>query len=106
MSRIDTLLDRRASERRSVAQACASRIVEEAKSHGVDISVVGSLAKGRFRVHSDIDLLVRGSTNPARRAMLEKLVANQLRATELPYDLIFEADISPERVQELLHDCV
>lgn len=106
MNRLNTLIQQRTSARRNAARACASRVIEEAKGHGVDISVVGSLAKGRFRTHSDVDLLVRGKTDGAHRAMVEKLVADQLRGTELPYDLIFEADISPERVRDLLHDCI
>lgn len=106
MNKIDTLIRRRADERRRAAQACVSRILQSAKGRGVDISVVGSLAKGRFRVHSDIDLLVHGRTDPARRAAVEQLVADHLRGTNIPYDLIFASDISPERVQELLNDCV
>jgi hypothetical protein len=38
--------------------------------------------------------------------MVERLVADQLRGTNIPYDLIFASDISSERVQELLNDCV
>ncbi|MER8955456.1 nucleotidyltransferase domain-containing protein [Mesorhizobium sp. M0833] len=106
MNKIDTLIHRRADDRRKTAQACVSRILGNAKARGVDISVVGSLAKNRFRVHSDVDLLVHGRTDPARRAMVERLVADQLRGTNIPYDLIFASDVSSERVQELLNDSV
>lgn len=106
MNKIDTLIRRRADERRKVAQNVVTRILRNAKGRGVDISVVGSLAKNRFRVHSDIDLLVHGRTDPARRAMVERLVADHLRGTDIPYDLIFASDISAERVQELLNDSV
>lgn len=70
------------------------------------MSVVGSLARDRFRVHSDVDLLVHGSIDPRRRSMIERLVADHFRGTDIPYDLIFASDISPDRVQELLDDCV
>ncbi|MER8973967.1 MULTISPECIES: nucleotidyltransferase domain-containing protein [unclassified Mesorhizobium] len=106
MNKINTLIHRRADDRRKTAQACVSRILRNAKACGVDISVVGSLAKNRFRVHSDVDLLVHGRTDPARRAMVERLVADQLRGTNIPYDLIFASDVSSERVQELLNDSV
>lgn len=106
MNKIDTLIHRRANDRRKTAQACVARILLNAKARGVDISVVGSLARSSFRVHSDVDLLIHGSTDPARRAMVERLVADQLRGTNIPYDLIFASDISAERVQELLNDCV
>jgi predicted nucleotidyltransferase len=106
MNKIDALIRRRADGRRKTAQACVSRILGNAKDHGVDISVVGSLAKDRFRVHSDVDLLVHGSTDPERRAVVERLVADHFRGTDIPYDLIFASDISSERVQELLDDSV
>ncbi|MER8960454.1 MULTISPECIES: nucleotidyltransferase domain-containing protein [unclassified Mesorhizobium] len=106
MNKINTLIHRRADDRRKTARACVSRILRNAKARGVDISVVGSLAKNRFRVHSDVDLLVHGRTDPARRAMVERLVADQLRGTNIPCDLIFASDVSSERVQELLNDSV
>lgn len=65
-----------------------------------------SLAKNSFKAHSDIDLLVHGSAAPHRRAMVERLVAEHLRGTGLPYDLIFEADLTEERLKEMLHDLV
>lgn len=106
MNKLDALIRRRSYERQNTAQACVSRILGEAEGCGVAISVVGSLATKRFRVHSDVDLLVHGSTDPSRRAMIERLVANHLRGTNIPYDLIFASDISPERVKELLDDSV
>lgn len=106
MNRIDKLLRRRADERRKAAQARVGRVLEEAKTRGVEIAVVGSLAKDRFRVHSDVDLLVHGHTDPARRAMIERLVAHHFRGADIPYDLIFASDLSASRVRELLHDSV
>jgi predicted nucleotidyltransferase len=106
MNKIDALIRCRADARRRTAHSRVERILQSATHLGIDISVVGSLAKDRFGVHSDIDLLVHGKTDPARRAMIERLVADNLRGADIPYDLIFASDISPERVRELLHDCV
>ena len=106
MNRMDKLLRRRTDERKEVAAARASQIVESAKNEGVEISIVGSLARNRFRVHSDVDLLVHGQTDPKRRVMIERLVADRFRRTGLPYDLIFASDLSSERVKELLCDCL
>lgn len=106
MNKLDTLITQRADKRYKTAQASVSRILADAEGCAVDISVVGSLAKKRFRIHSDVDLLVHGSTPPSRRAMIERMVANHMRGTDIPYDLIFACDISPERVQELLDDSV
>jgi predicted nucleotidyltransferase len=102
VNRIEALTRRRTELRKKTAEECVSRILVDAKDRGVEISVVGSLAKERFRLHSDVDLLVHGSTSPSRRAMVERLVADRLRGTEIPYDLIFASDISSEQVRELL----
>ena len=106
MSKLDSLIRKRADERRQRARACALSVMNDAKERGIDISLVGSLAKGRFRVHSDVDLLVLGQMNPARRAEVERLVADRFRESRIPYDLIFAADIGPERLEELLDDIV
>lgn len=104
MRKIDALIRRRADRRREIAQACVSRVLADASERGIEISVVGSLAGDRFRAHSDVDLLVHGATDPARRILIERLVADHFRGSDIPYDLIFASDISSERVQELLDD--
>lgn len=106
MNKLNALTRRRATGRLLSAIESASRIVEDARRIGVDVSIVGSLAKNSFKAHSDIDLLVHGSAAPHRRAMVERLVADHLRGTGLPYDLIFEADLTEDRLKEMLHDLV
>lgn len=106
MNKLDALIRRRAEERLRIARTRVASIVEAAKADGIDISVIGSLKKGGFRVHSDVDLLVHGETDPTRRATIERLVAGHFRDTDIPYDLIFASDISTERVRELLDDRV
>jgi predicted nucleotidyltransferase len=104
MKKLDMLICRRADERRRTARERVAHILRDAQIRGVEISVVGSLARDRFQLHSDIDLLVHGTIDPARRAMVERLIADHLRGTDIPYDLIFACDIPHERAQELLHD--
>jgi predicted nucleotidyltransferase len=106
MNKLNALAKQRAAQRLMQADVCAARIVKEAHRVGVQMSIVGSLAKNSFKAHSDIDLLVHGSAAPHRRAMVERLVAEHLRGTNLPYDLIFEADLTEERLKEMLHDIV
>lgn len=106
MRKIDALINDRTDRRRALALACVERVLDAAADHGIDISVVGSLARDRFRLHSDVDLLVHGDTDPARRMLVERLVADQFRDTHIPYDLIFASDLKPDRVREILHDAV
>ncbi|WP_312412394.1 nucleotidyltransferase domain-containing protein [Shinella sp.] len=88
------------------ASAAVSRILRAAESNGVDITVIGSLAKGDFRSHSDVDLLVRGAIDPKRRPLVERLVADCMRSSAIPYDLIFEGDLTEDQIHEFLHDIV
>jgi predicted nucleotidyltransferase len=106
MNRLLSLDRQRTAERLRTASDCARRIVDAAALAGVEMSVVGSLARNAFRQHSDLDLLVRGRTTPHRRAMVERLVADHMRGTDIPYDLIFEDDLSAARLKELLDDLV
>jgi predicted nucleotidyltransferase len=101
MTMLDTLIRKRATDRLSVARERADRILQSARENGVKITVVGSLARNDFQIHSDIDLLVHGNAAPPRRAMVERLVAQHMRGVDIPYDLIFEADISADRLVEL-----
>jgi predicted nucleotidyltransferase len=106
MNRMQSLITERLEPRRALAQRLVAAILREAELSGIVINPVGSLARGDFRIHSDIDLLVRGPLDAARRLRAEQLVASHLRGTDIAYDLIFETDLDPARVEELLHDAV
>ncbi len=92
--------------RRENASAAVFHILRDAAAKGIDISLVGSLARGDFRAHSDVDLLVRGPLDPKRRLLVERLVADGMRGSDIPYDLIFEADLTEDRLREFLNDIV
>ncbi|MBC2774406.1 nucleotidyltransferase domain-containing protein [Rhizobium sp. AQ_MP] len=106
MNRMQSLIAERLEPRLALAQRLVAAIVQEAAGAGIVITPIGSLARGDFRIHSDIDLLVRGPLSPARRLRAEQIAASHLRGTHLPYDLIFEADLEADRVDELLHDAL
>jgi DNA-binding XRE family transcriptional regulator/predicted nucleotidyltransferase len=67
-SRIEALFARRAAGRRRRAMALAGRALARLRASGVKAIVVGSLAAGRFRADSDVDLLVedRGALSESR----------------------------------------
>ncbi|MET3615353.1 putative nucleotidyltransferase [Rhizobium aquaticum] len=106
MNRMQGLTARRRETRFERASAAVARILDDAGKDGFEITVIGSLAKGDFRAHSDVDLLVRGPSDLHRRRSIERLVADQMRACEIPYDLVFEDDLTEDRLRELLHDIV
>jgi predicted nucleotidyltransferase len=106
MNRMQSLIAERLEPRRALAQRLVAAIVQEAETSGLIITPVGSLARGDFRIHSDVDLLVRVPLDPVRRLRAERIVASHLRGTDIAYDLIFETDLAPARVEELLHDAL
>ncbi|MEC9462567.1 MAG: nucleotidyltransferase domain-containing protein [Pseudomonadota bacterium] len=106
MNHMQRLNAERLEPRRALAQRLVNEIVLDAATHDLEITPVGSLARGEFRLHSDVDLLVRGRLDPARRLRAEQLVASHLRGADIDYDLIFETDLDPARVEEFLHDAV
>lgn len=106
MSRMAALTARRRDRRRDMASAAVSRILRDAAGNRIEMMVVGSLAKGDFRTHSDVDFLVRGPVDPKRRLLAERLVADGMEASGIPYDLIFEADLTDDRLEELLDGIV
>lgn len=105
MNKMSQLTGKRTAERLKAAHDITSEIIEAARLQGVELQVVGSLAKNDFRLHSDIDILVRGDSSPETRAFVERLVADKLRSTDIPYDLIYECDITNDRLEELVHGC-
>ena len=106
MSRMAALTARRRDTRREAASAAVFRILRDSAGKGIDVTLVGSLARGDFRAHSDVDLLVRGPMDPGRRLLAERLVADGMRGSDIPYDLIFEADLTEDRLRDLLDDTV
>jgi predicted nucleotidyltransferase len=106
MSRMDSLTARRRETRHEHASAAVARILREASNEDIAITVVGSLTRGEFRPHPDVDLLVRGPVNHKRRVLAERLVADAMRSSDIPYDLLFEDDLTQSDLRELLKDIV
>lgn len=102
MSRLATIHRDRTAKRRLKALGCARRVLDRAEKDGVRISVIGSLTGPRFQLHSDVDLFVHGETDPSRRVAVERLVADAFKGTGLPYDVVYESDLTSERAQEFL----
>jgi len=101
---MDSLKAERLETRRGLASAAVARILTEAANEGIEITLIGSCARGDFRLHSDVDLLVRGPVNRSQRVLAERLVANAMRGSDIPYDLFFEDDLTEDRVREFLKD--
>lgn len=106
VSRIDSIIGERTGRRRATAIACLDPLLRDLRSEGYDLDVVGSLARQEFKSHSDVDLLVRGGMSATGRATVERAVAAAMRGTGISYDLIYAADLTPQRLEEFERDLV
>lgn len=102
MSRLANIQHDRTERRRCLALQSSQLVLENARACGLAIDVIGSLAREDFGLHSDVDFFVHGETDPARRLLVERLVAKAFGGTEIPYDIVYESDLAKERVREFL----
>ena len=96
----------RTAARLANAQVVTSAILRDARNEGLDFRLIGSLQKGDFQLHSDIDLVVMGETDLQKRVDVERVVAKHMKGSDLQIDLIFASDLTPEKLRELMSDNV
>ena len=75
VSRIDSVIGERTERRRATAVARVDPLLRDLHLDGIDIVVIGSLARQEFKSHSDVDFLVRGGLDTQARAKVERAVA-------------------------------
>lgn len=76
--------------------------MDGAARHGLRVSLIGSLARADFQLHSDVDFFVHGSTDPQTRVTVERLVARAFHCADIPYDIVYASDLTPARAREFL----
>ena len=83
---LDALRESRRSARERAARAAAIAVLQRLRSRGVQAGVFGSLATGRFELHSDVDFVVT-ECPPALRYRIETDVEERMRG--LPFDVAY-----------------
>jgi len=83
---LDALRESRRSARALTARAAAVAALRRLRGRGVRAAVFGSLAKGRFDLHSDVDFLVL-ECPPALRYRIEADVEDCMRG--IPFDVAY-----------------
>ena len=96
-SPLDALIARRTAERRLLAELAASQAVTELRARGIDIRIFGSLARGDFMAHSDVDFIVHTPVTGTVRTAVETVVASAMKDTALPYDVFYLSDLAPDQ---------
>jgi len=85
------------------ARGAADRALGELRAKGVEARLVGSLARGDFLLHSDIDILILRCP-PGLRYALEGLVEEAVQGRA--FDVLYLDEVRPERRARLLAEAV
>ncbi|MCW3782917.1 nucleotidyltransferase domain-containing protein [Defluviimonas salinarum] len=90
-------------ERRRLALAAWEHMRAMAAAAGFDLRLFGSLAKGDFMLHSDLDVMVMDRAGSPRRAIMESIAASAMRGTGIACDLHYRSDLPDAIAEEMLH---
>lgn len=71
------------------------------RAAGVEVEVVGSLARGEFRADSDVDILVHGVGHLSETQVFS-LICDHLKAA--PFDLVFADRLSRSSLELMRRD--
>ncbi len=95
-SPLDDLLARRAADRRRVVEPQVRAALAALQSAGVEAELIGSYARGEFRLGSDVDFLViyRG---PMSEAEIFAMICDHLKAAS--FDLVFADRLAPATIE-------
>jgi predicted nucleotidyltransferase len=83
---LDALREARRRVRERMARAAAIEVLRRLRSRGVRAGVFGSLAAGRFGLHSDVDFIVL-ECPPGLRYRIESEVEERMRG--IPFDVAY-----------------
>ena len=94
---LDALRETRRQARERTAHSAAAAVLRRLRSRGVRVVVFGSLANGRFGLHSDFDFLVLACP-PALRYRIETDVETCMQG--MPFDVVYADEIREPRRKE------
>lgn len=101
-SRIDILMTERRNERLSLASRRAVASLDALERAGFPAWVVGSLAKGTFAVHSDVDFLV--DCDPATEMTAFRILEHSMR--DFPFNFIPTSDLDDTKRKAIMKEAV
>jgi predicted nucleotidyltransferase len=104
MTRLELIIGQRTKARAADARAAAASILANLRLEGFDAALIGSLARGDFKDHSDIDFLIRGDVSASARAQTERIVSSAGGPTGIPCGIVFLEDLPPDGRSEFEAD--
>ena len=100
MTRDADIIRSRAAVRREVALAAWYAIKSELEAVGLELTLFGSLAKGGFSTHSDIDVIVQLGDSGISRSAVDRMVRSV--SGDIPVDLLFVEDLTQSDLKTFL----
>ena len=92
-SRLDHLLDRRVSEKLRTVVSQVAAALAKLRQAGVRVELVGSMSRGEFRLHSDVDFLVMDKGRLSETDIFN-IISDDLKGTG--FDLVFASRLSSQ----------
>ena len=85
-SALDRILDQRAAKLLETVNPQVGRTLNELTRSGVDVEIVGSMARGDFKNHSDVDFLVSDKGEFSETDVFN-IISDHMHGA--PFDVIF-----------------
>lgn len=101
VSKIELLFNDRAHHQGKEALQRALITLQDLREAGVEAGIVGSLARGIFKVHSDVDFFIL--QHPC--STIDEVITIIERAMgDFPFDVVFQESIGKADLTELLEE--
>ena len=100
MTRDADIIRSRAAVRREVALAAWHAIKSELEAVGLELTLFGSLAKGGFSTHYDIDVIVKLGDSGISRSAVDRMIRKVSR--DIPVDPLFVEDLTQSDLKTFL----
>ena len=94
MYSIRNVLESKLQTRKGLAFSESSRALEEADKAGLSIKLIGSLANGKFALHSDVDFLVFDASEE-KKSLAFDIISRNVKST--PFDVIYFSELTEEK---------
>jgi len=86
----DELIKRRIDERKRIALERATNVLHLLELKNVEARIIGSLANGKFKIHSDVDFLVTKCPRNLKYSIESDVEDIML---DIPFDVVYEDEL-------------
>lgn len=100
-SPLDRILDKRVEKKLKTINPQIEKTLTELRRAGVNVEIFGSMARGDFRIHSDVDFLVTDKSNLSETDIFN-IISDNMNGT--PFDVVFAENLQQKTVKLMRFD--